>query len=152
MNFDLNALKNIAELFGRMPNASAPHAQNPQNTPRNAQNRRDKAKNGKTHANSPFASQNGLGERVDVSSFDGGGENGDDRKPSSPFENVLSLMSKKGEIEKMMPAFASVFSKAKVQNAENTKEKSKPKDLFGPIEFAGYTVLCAMNRLYFSLK
>ena len=155
MNFDVNALANIAKLFGNMPNGAEKQPARGQNSPQNAQNRRDAAEYEKIHTNSPFASQNGLYEQVDASSFENIGEKTDkDSKKQTPFDNILNLMSKKSELDKMMPAFKNIFSKqqaAKTASVEN-KEKSKPKDVFSPIEFAGYTVVCAMNRLYFSIK
>ena len=154
MNIDLSVLKNMAQLFGSMPNDAGKQAERQQNTSQNAENRRDRREDVKIHAKSSFVAQNGLYEQVDVSSFENNQKsNGSSaQKQTSPIDNILTLMNKKSDLDKMMPAFANIFSKAKTQNVDNQKEKSKPKDLFGPIEFAGYTVLSALNRLYFGLK
>lgn len=160
MNFDLSALANIAKLFGNMPNGAEKQSGHGQNPSQNAQNRRDDRRNGKTHANSPFVAQNGLYEQVDASSFDSSVKDNAQNTyasandPKSPLDGIMSLMSKKNELEKMMPALKNVFSKQQTAKTASvdSKEKSKPKDVFSPIEFAGYTVQCAMNRLYFSTK
>ena len=154
MNIDLSVLRNMAQLFGNMPNGAEKQAERPQNTPRNAENRQDRREDVKIHTKSSFAAQNGLYEQVDASSFENISKTSDNnaQKQTSPLDIILNLMNKKNDLDKMMPAFANIFSKAKTQNVDNSKEKSKPKDVFSPIEFAGYTVQCALNRLYFALK
>ena len=183
MDFDLNQIANLANIFGKMSNVGGANGQARQNSPQNAEKQRDRRTSVKTHGLSPFAAQNGLGEQIDVSSFDasvknnaqsasagtdgshmGAGAEGGNAK--SPLENLMSLMSKKKDFEKMMPAFANIFSQKQSKTAEErrsntqsdnakaqtTKENGKPKDLFSPIEFAGYTLLSAFNRLYYALK
>lgn len=183
MDFDLNQIANLANIFGKMSNVGGTNGQARQNSPQNAEKQRDRRTSVKIHSLSPFAAQNGLGEQIDISSFDasvknnaqsasagtdvshmGTGAEGGNAK--SPIENLMSLMSKKKDFEKMMPAFANIFSQKQSKTAEErrsntqsdnakaqtTKENDKPKDLFSPIEFAGYTLLCAFNRLYYALK
>ena len=183
MDFDLNQIANLANIFGKMSNTGGANGQARQNSPQNAEKQRDRHTSVKIHGLSPFAAQNGLGEQIDISSFDasvknnaqsasagtdvshmGTGAEGGNAK--SPIENLMSLMSKKKDFEKIMPAFANIFSQKQSKTAEErrsntqsdnakaqtTKENDKPKDLFSPIEFAGYTLLCAFNRLYYDRK
>ena len=174
MDFDLNQIANLANIFGKMSNVGGANGQARQNSPQNAEKQRDRRTSVKIHSLSPFAAQNGLGEQIDISSFDAsvknnaqnasaGAESGNTK---SPIENLMSLMSKKKDFEKMMPAFANIISQKQSKTdeerrsntqsdnakAQTTKENDKPKDLFSPIEFAGYTLLCAFNRLYYALK
>lgn len=180
MNFDANALSNLMQLLNKMPNGAMKNAEYSQNTPQNAQNPFDKSKDDKRYARSPFVAQNGLGEQVDQKTFAVSSGNGasdqkrtqNDAPKGSPLESIMKLMSKKSDIEKMMPALANVFaSKQKTEtaskqessderfapskdsrNAPKQKENGKSEDVFRPVEFAGYTALCALNRLYFNLK
>jgi|GEM_PF-6416955 len=190
MNFDLNSLANIMKMFGGMQNAGKPNGQNAGKTPQNTQKPFDKSKAANLSAKSPFAAQNGLGEQIDVSTFGMDDENkpkNDSESASgnkSPLDSILNLMSKKSDLEKMMPAFANVFSKKQQANENQTgtvqdseqkngaqngnqnpafqneyinkakpsKENDKSEDSFSPIRFAGYTAICALNRLYFALK
>ena len=177
MNFDLNALTNIAKMLGGMQNAGAPTPSDADIKPSNTPKPFDKSKVDNLHKNSSFTAQNGLGDKIDAYSFASEKENDaqNSQKPSSPFDSILNLMSKKKDFEKMMPALANVFSKrpqttedAKTQpierdkdgktaqttppNASKQKENGKAEDIFGPIGFAGYTALCAVNRLFFAMK
>lgn len=177
MNFDLNALANLMQIFQKSQNTGASTRPHPQNKPCNAPNSFDKSKGGNLYKNSSFAAQNGLGEEIGVESFSPTEQNQAEKDGAkSPMENILSIMSKKKDIEKMMPAFASIFSKSQPQSpskvtkteemqSENgkspenpppnhfkQKENGKPEDLFSPIEFAGYTLVSALNRLYFNSK
>ena len=160
MIFDMNTLSNLANMLGKLQNNNQPNAQSRNNSPWKPEKPRGGHWNEKIHTNSPFASQNGLNEQIDASSFDSSVKDNAQNtyaganNMKSPLDSIMSLMSKKNDIEKMMPAFANIFSKqqtTKTASFEN-KEKSKPKDFFSPIEFAGYTTVCALNRLYFSLK
>ena len=178
MNFDLNALANIAKMLGGLQNTGAPTPSNADLKPQNAPNPFDKSKNNNLHTKASFASQNGLGEKIDVKAFsyDAQKQNDSANGAKTPMENLLGLMNKKKDFEKMMPAFANIFSSKQQKTAENTqksdekihdsethgqnnapnrpkqKENGKPENLFSPIEFAGYTLLSAFNRLYFNSK
>ena len=178
MNFDLNALANLMQILQKPQSGGAPTHSHVQNTPRNAPNPFDRSKCGNLYKNSPFAAQNGLGEEINAESFSSAAQNQDTQNSGakSPMESILSLMSKKNDIEKMMPAFANIYAKskeqspAKVTKADETtsengqspenspqngfkqKENGKSEDLFSPIEFAGYTLVSALNRLYFNSK
>lgn len=171
MNFDINSLMNLAKMFGGIGQNASKQNENGKHKPRNGEKSFDKSKDDKRSAYSPFASQNGLGEVVDTSSFDQNGqsqaEQGNPNKTNgqqsqnSPFENLASIMQKKNEFEKMMPMFSTLFSKnAKTaetkpqneqtaQNSQSKKEPDNSKDIFSPIAFAGYTAICAMNRLFY---
>ncbi|MBQ9276725.1 MAG: hypothetical protein IJ226_03930 [Clostridia bacterium] len=154
-----------------MGQATQRQSENSKTKPRNGGKSFDKSKDDKRTAYSPFAAQNGLGEVVETSSFEQNGqsqaEQGSPNKTNgqqnqnSPFDNLASIMQKKNEFEKMMPMFSTLFSKnaktaetkpQKEETAQDSQSKNEPdksKDIFFPIAFAGYTAICAMNRLYF---
>ena len=178
MNFDMNTLANIMKMFGGMQNSSTNKPMNADFKPQNVQKPFDKSKDNNLTAMSPFVAQNGLGDKIDMNTFSFGGEKNpnSDEKTKSPMENILSLMNKRKDIEKMMPALANIFSAKQSQNPKEAtksdetvcegmhnspnnalkgpkqKENDKSKDLFSPIGFAGYTLISAFNRLYYNSK
>lgn len=172
MNFDINSLMNLTKMFGGMGQNPQRQSENGKTKSRKAEKSFDKSKDDKRFTYSPFAAQNGLGEVVDASSFEQNEQNQTNQEytdrtsgqsaQNSPFENLASIMQKKNDFEKIMPMFSTLFSQkaktaeTKPQSEETplhvsrTKETDKSKDLFRPIAFAGYTVLCAMNRLFYN--
>ena len=178
MNLDLNALTNIVKMLGGLQNTGANEPTNSDMKPRNAANPFDKSKDDNLYGKSPFASQNGLGDKIDAETFSSAGQKQNNTKndSKSPMESILNLMNKKKDLDKIMPAFASVFANKHAQTACETpvnvkkvdesdanmpndalkcpkqKENGKSEDLFSPIGFAGYTLVSALNRLYFNSK